>query len=277
MTTKEDIKVWLQQGVDKNCSHVIIFCDTFDHGDYPTYVKKGEDPKEIIRARDGKDMTRFMECYDLSMDIEAQLNENRAYHMDTHNLPFPVCSNPPIIREFRYETTTQDIQSILATSDTPSVFIAGPTVRGNQPHLTSWRFKAVDEFKKQGFHGNLIIPEFTSRTESDKHRRELPIWEFTGLKLADVIMFWIPRTRELIGLTTNHELGYWVGRHREKVVYGRPDDAYRIDYLDIMWEADAKDRFKEQLPIYNTLETTITKSIEIANQTYQSRINRERL
>lgn len=141
----------------------------------------------------------------------------------------------------------------------PIVFLAGPTVRGNQPHLTSWRFAAIAEFAKQNFNGTLIVPEFTSRTESDKGVLWIPLWEFEWLKRATCIMFWIPRTWELIGLTTNFEIGYWLAKCPEKVVYGRPDEAYRIQYVDIMWQADTGN-----MPICNTLEDTVKMAIERA-------------
>lgn len=159
------------------------------------------------------------------------------------------------MKVFRYENSEEEVRSVT----TPSIFLAGPTVRGNQPHLTSWRFAAIDEFAKQGFDGALIVPEFTSKTESDKGKDWIPLWEFNGLKKADCIMFWIPRTRELIGLTTNWELGYWMGRLPDKIVYGRPDDAYRIGYLDIMWKATVC-----YSTIFNSLEDTVKDSIEMA-------------
>jgi hypothetical protein len=163
------------------------------------------------------------------------------------------------MNEIRYETFQKDVDYSL-----PTVFLAGPTVRGNQPHLTSWRFEAIEIFREEGFRGNLIIPEFTSKGESDQHRYDLPIWEFEGLRKCHCIMFWIPRTRELIGLTTNHELGYWMGREREKVVYGRPNDAYRIAYLDTMWVEDYKDRFNENhgATIYTNLKETVEASMQ---------------
>jgi hypothetical protein len=165
------------------------------------------------------------------------------------------------MNEIRYETPIDEIDSRLQT-----VFLAGPTVRGNQPHLTSWRPSAAELFKQAGFAGNLIIPEFTDKTESDQVRYDIPQWEYAGLQMSHVIMFWIPRTRELIGLTTNHEHGYWMALDRDKVVYGRPNDAYRMTYLDIMWVEDAKRRAKNtgkyvKCPIYNTLEKTVQATL----------------
>ena len=160
------------------------------------------------------------------------------------------------MKEIRYETPVEKIDFSL-----PTVFLAGPTVRGNQTHLKSWRPDAVKLFKDMGFDGNLIIPEFSNPTESDKYRYDLPVWEFGGLSKCHVIMFWIPRTRELIGLTTNHEHGYWMGRNREKIIYGRPDDAYRMTYLDIMWVEDSKYHGGYPCPIYNTLEKTVSATL----------------
>jgi hypothetical protein len=167
------------------------------------------------------------------------------------------------LTEIRYETPIENIDFQEQT-----VFLAGPTVRGHQPHLTSWRFEAADLFKKRGFAGNVIIPEFTNKLESDQFRYDIPIWEFKGLQRSHVIMFWIPRTRELIGLTTNHEFGYWMARDRSKMVYGRPDGAYRISYLDIMWAEDSKRRAlhgDKWFPIYNTLEKTVDAALKKLN------------
>ncbi len=150
----------------------------------------------------------------------------------------------------------------------PVIFLAGPTVRGHQPHLISWRRAAEQEFQLQGFNGTLIVPEFTDKSESDQHRYDLPEWEFEGLKLADVIMFWVCRTRELIGLTTNFELGYWMARDRLKIVYGRPDDAYRIKYDDIMWLADAERWMMQdyEKKIHATLPDTVVAAIKLAKE-----------
>jgi hypothetical protein len=161
------------------------------------------------------------------------------------------------MKVYRYENSVDEVSLI----EGPSIFLAGPTVRGHQPHLTSWRFEAIEEFKRQGYEGSLIVPEFTSKTESDKGKEWIPLWEYNGLKKCDVIMFWIPRTRELIALTTNMEFGFWQGREPEKMVYGRPDDAYRMGYLDVMWKAVAEEGRYEPL-IYNTLADTISASIQ---------------
>jgi len=173
------------------------------------------------------------------------------------------------MKTIRYETTQEELEKL--DHSKPVIFLAGPTVRGNQTHLTSWRFDAIDEFQKAGFDGTLIVPEFTSKTESDQHRYDIPLWEYTGLCKADCIMFWIPRTRELIGLTTNHELGYWMARQREKLVYGRPPTAYRMAYCDIMWRIDAS-RYNTatSTTIYDTLQDTVSAAKTMAEKAFKN-------
>ena len=172
----------------------------------------------------------------------------------------------------RYETPEANLETFAS----PRIFLAGPTVRGHQQHLQpSWRFAAINEFERRGFKGSLIVPEFSDKAQSDKGKYDLPIWEYAGLKLADGILFWVPRTRELIGLTTNFELGYWM-RWREKLVYGRPDDAYRIDYLDILWKHDHDEHGVGSRKIYNSLASTVDAALEVAAVRWRSRENPRR-
>jgi len=146
-----------------------------------------------------------------------------------------------------------------STKECPAsvVFLAGPTPRVDQPHLTSWRFEAIEEFTRQGFKGTLIIPEFTDTAPHDHTLTDgLPQWEMDGMDRSRIIMFWIPRTKELIGLTTNCEFGYWLAKDHTKVVYGRPDEAYRTRYTDFLWR-----RTCGHERIHTTLHDTVTAAI----------------
>ena len=159
---------------------------------------------------------------------------------------------------FRYETPIETVKNV----EGKVIFLAGPTVRGNQTHLQpSWRFEAEKIFQDLNFDGTIIIPEFASPTQSDKSRPDIPLWENEGLKRADCILFWVARTRELIALTTNFELGYWIAKDRNKVVYGRPDDAYRISYSDIMWKQHGIETKSDNVEIFSTLKGTIKAAI----------------
>lgn len=80
--TKDDIRTWLTYAKEQqpSCTHMLVVCDTFDHDDYPVYVTMDEDVRDVARAHDGVNMQQLMEVYDLSMDIETQLAETRAFH-----------------------------------------------------------------------------------------------------------------------------------------------------------------------------------------------------
>lgn len=82
MATKQDIRGWLERGLEKNATHVICVVDTFplDWEDYPVYVSPDDDVrKKEIKFKEAS-MQRVMEIYNLSMDLEEQLNEHRAWN-----------------------------------------------------------------------------------------------------------------------------------------------------------------------------------------------------
>ena len=80
---KETIKRLLMDGNNGQYSHMIIFCDTFDYEDYPVYVKYDEDIEKIIRSKvKPGNMTKVMEIYNYNLDLNMQLNEYRAHHIE---------------------------------------------------------------------------------------------------------------------------------------------------------------------------------------------------
>jgi len=76
--SKEDIKMWLQRGRENGSTHVIVVCDTYEHDDYPVFVKTDESAKDKADVFDGKNMQKVMEVYNLSMDVDSQLAQHRA-------------------------------------------------------------------------------------------------------------------------------------------------------------------------------------------------------
>lgn len=97
MTTRNQISTWFDIGLDLGATHMAVVVDTFDYEDYPVYMKldptakvgtvrEGRvlvtaDIRSLIAERfDNINMQRLMECYNLDMDKEAQLSEQRAFH-----------------------------------------------------------------------------------------------------------------------------------------------------------------------------------------------------
>ncbi len=82
-TTQSEIAGWFDAGKERNCSHLIVACDTFDHEDFPVYVERGQDFWAVFgqyHIQPDK-MLRVMEVYDLSADKDEQLKEHRAWRL----------------------------------------------------------------------------------------------------------------------------------------------------------------------------------------------------
>lgn len=137
-----------------------------------------------------------------------------------------------------------------------SVFMAGPTPRTNILE-TSWRPGAVELFKKFNFSGNILLPEPKDGIWAGFEQQVA--WELEGLEKADVVMFWVPRELpDMPGFTTNVEFGMLVKSGR--CVYGRPNFADKIEYLDYIYN-----KFTGKTPV-TTLEGLVSDIIRLAGK-----------
>ena len=80
MTTKEEISRWFDIGVQKNATYMIVVCDTFDWEDYPVYITQEQNVHDIYKMYNNENMQKVMEVYNLNMDKEFQLNQQRAFN-----------------------------------------------------------------------------------------------------------------------------------------------------------------------------------------------------
>jgi hypothetical protein len=78
-TTQADIRAWLTR-TPKSATHMLVVCDTFSYEDYPVFVDASESVHEVAMKNNGPNMTRLMEVYNLSMDIETQLAQDRSFN-----------------------------------------------------------------------------------------------------------------------------------------------------------------------------------------------------
>jgi len=80
--TRTDISGWLDKLYSsESLTHMVVVCDTYDWEDYPIYVAKDEDVREVAVAHSAN-MQRVMEVYSKSLTKEAQLAEPRAFHYE---------------------------------------------------------------------------------------------------------------------------------------------------------------------------------------------------
>ncbi len=78
---KGDVAAWFERGRFNNATHMLVVVDKFDHEDFPVYVAAGEDAHQRFHQYAHKEWTNVMEVYDLGMDRDAQLAEQRAWHL----------------------------------------------------------------------------------------------------------------------------------------------------------------------------------------------------
>lgn len=81
MTSKQDIKGWLHRDEAKSATHMLVVCDMFDYTDYPVFANSKNDAEmKYEQYDDTESMSKVMEVYKLSEDIDEQLNQHRAFN-----------------------------------------------------------------------------------------------------------------------------------------------------------------------------------------------------
>lgn len=79
--TRELIREWAMNGQERGSSHVAVARDTFDGTEFPVYIACYQDWIDADLEYDNPErMSEILEVYDLSLDIDQQLSEKRAYH-----------------------------------------------------------------------------------------------------------------------------------------------------------------------------------------------------
>ena len=93
-----------------------------------------------------------------------------------------------------------------------AIFLAGPCPRPNYREA-DWREKIYDLFDALEFRGILINPtnDKFDTYNSDELRLQTD-WEHEGMKRASAIIFWMDRSNDHPGFTTNVEIGMWLGK-----------------------------------------------------------------
>jgi hypothetical protein len=138
----------------------------------------------------------------------------------------------------------------------PSIFLAGPTPRA--AHVASWRPAALKLLSQSGFAGAVLTPEERGvRPEGDFEYPKQISWERAALRLASVVLFWVPRDlQDMPAFTTNIEFGF-VSERRQPFVLGFPSDAPKMRYLE--WVAR-----DQAAPIHHSLHETVAAAVRLA-------------
>lgn len=119
-------------------------------------------------------------------------------------------------------------QTPFPTTVRKTLFLAGPTDRGNRP--TAWRQEALQILQDLNYDGHVFIPEAEGGKWNGDHETQ-NAWEHEALERADAIVFWVARDlKEMPGFTTNIEFGMWM--KSRKIVLGIPEGAPKTAYME---------------------------------------------
>lgn len=138
----------------------------------------------------------------------------------------------------------------------PSIFLAGPSPRHSS--VVSWRPSAYRILEKLKFDGDVYSPEPREHTQGLFSYDGQITWEWTGLNTATAVVFWIPRSEELPGFTTNVEFGMLVSSG--KSVLGYPPGADKTHYLHKL-----ADRYG--VHVYHDLQNTLAAAMLLSTWT----------
>jgi nucleoside 2-deoxyribosyltransferase len=149
---------------------------------------------------------------------------------------------------------------VIHDNSKPSIFLAGPTPRSKD--IISWRKEAINILEQLNFNGIVYVPECEFTRPGFDYTTQVE-WEWEAMEAADIIVFWIPRSEELPGFTTNVEFGYWLAKNKYKVYYGRPADSIKNKYLDKLY-AHVSDDGADKKP-FETLDKLLYHVVNILN------------
>lgn len=180
------------KGTDKSkYSHILILSDHFDYSYYPQYIKRNEDANKIINSinSDTNTMISIQEMYNLNLDIDTQLNEIRAYHIE------------PLTKKENNEKTK--IQEALEYA----TLMHKGQYRKNGTEYIEHPIKVanyVSRFKESANIETLIIAAYLHDTLEDTEANYYDIVEKFGPQVASIVL----------ELTTDEDLKNEIGKTR---------------------------------------------------------------
>ena len=112
------------------------------------------------------------------------------------------------------------------------------------------------------FDGVIYVPEYSTPKPKEDYVDQAS-WEREALINATVIAFWIPRMiPDMPAFTTNVEFGYWI--HSGKILYGRPNGASKIKYLDWLYITDTNRK------PFNNINDLLSESILLTDKLFDN-------
>jgi len=133
------------------------------------------------------------------------------------------------------------------------VFLCGPTPRSND--VKSWRLEALHILNEINFKGYIFVPERRNWIDNFNYSTQIE-WEHEGMKLSKNLIFWVPRElNKMPGFTTNIEFGMYINDYSKNILYGRPKNTPKCDYMDYCYNKRIENLNQQKtFKIYEKLE-----------------------
>lgn len=145
------------------------------------------------------------------------------------------------------------------TSINNGVFLAGPCPRSNNP-WEDWRSEFINILDDKGFDGDVINPTNENYDENNPNMYiDQCTWEWDGMSMSSLIVFWIDRTDEHPALTTNIEFGMQCCRDYKRIIVGIPEGSKHCNYIKELCK-------KYDIPCYSTMDEVVEDVIGIFNK-----------
>lgn len=116
------------------------------------------------------------------------------------------------------------------------IFLAGPSPRMDKiyEYDCQWRQYVIQRFRELGYKGDLIDP--INRKFDQTNLVEQVKWQRDAMMKSSLVFFWIPRSEQHPGFTTNVQFGTWLTN--KSILLGCPKDSIKNDYLKIRFQLD---------------------------------------
>lgn len=145
-----------------------------------------------------------------------------------------------------------------------SIFLAGPTMRGKS-YAESWRKTACDILQELEYDGYVYVPEFGHGPNPVNLDMQAG-WERKGLMAAGAIFFYMNRYfPEVPGLSTNVELGLYLGKKPSHCIMCIPDGTDKNSYPEWIYRKEIEENHLDY-PVFKDMKTGLQFSMALVRQ-----------
>ncbi len=212
--TKKEITEIVKGGATGYYSHCIIYCDHWDYTDSYVYVEYEENINKVIdniKSGGSPGMFSIEEIYNYNLDLQKQLNEKRAYHIEPLGEPKKVIEKKEesIVE---YDDKTDDEQDSKISENLKKAIDYAATMHGGQTRLNGEPYimhplhvvQNVLKYKKSKHLEELLIAACLHDTIEDTPATYYDIIENFGPQIASLVL----------ELTTNEDMKNALGKQQ---------------------------------------------------------------